>query len=476
MGTTYKQIGYGSKGNEVRELQNRLNQRGYNLTVDGDFGSKTLEAVKQYQKSNGLAVDGIVGKNTWGALTAGNGNKSASTNTNTTSTNANTTAPKDYGTYTPSNTVKEAEKARDDLKAPDAYQSQWNDQIQATIDKILNREKFSYDLNGDALYAQYADKFKQQGKMAMMDTMGQAAAMTGGYGNSYAATAGNQAYQAHLSELNDIVPELYQMAYEKYRNEGQDLVDQYSLLSAQDQQDYGKHRDQVSDYYTDRGYLTDRADTEYSKDYGKFVDDRNLAYQQDRDKASDEKWQKEFDLALEKWNLENGDSSSYSGGNGGNDAPKTGGGNDQVVDSSGIPDSIRNKAKEFESNTALANWLDGLEATNAITPDQADALFAEYADTNEKYVENDDGTVSDTVSYKKMIGSTSGWKVESDGGGNLIGIDSNAKVKTPNGEIMTLKNLKAKLKAEGMSDSEATKAIKKLQQNLGISSNWLFGL
>ena len=445
MGTTYKQIGYGSKGNEVRELQNRLNQRGYNLTVDGDFGSKTLEAVKQYQKSNGLAVDGIVGKNTWGALTAGNGNTSASTNT--ASTNTTTTAPKDYGTYTPSNTVKEAEKARDSLKAPDAYQSQWNDQIQATIDKILNREKFSYDLNGDALYAQYADKFKQQGKMAMMDTMGQAAAMTGGYGNSYAATAGNQAYQAHLSELNDIVPELYQMAYEKYRNEGQDLVDQYSLLSAQDQQDYGKHRDQVSDYYTDRGYLTDRADTEYSKDYGKFVDDRNLTYQQDRDKASDEKWQKEFDLALEKWNLENGDSSSYSGGNGGNDAPKTGGGNDQVAAAGGVPDDIVNKVKNYTTKQGQADYVAKQINSGKLTKDQAMDLLDQYG-------------VSELTDRS--------WEVVDDGGVNwLWGVDNDAVVRDENGNKYTLKQLQKELE-KTMTSKEAKAYIKDLQKRLKI--------
>ena len=459
MGTTYKQIGYGSKGNEVRELQNRLNQRGYNLTVDGDFGSKTLEAVKQYQKSNGLAVDGIVGKNTWGALTAGNGNKSASTNTNTTSTNANTTAPKDYGTYTPSNTVKEAEKARDSLKAPDAYQSQWNDQIQATIDKILNREKFSYDLNGDALYAQYADKFQQQGKMAMMDTMGQAAAMTGGYGNSYASTAGNQAYQAHLSELNDIVPELYQMAYEKYRNEGQDLVDQYSLLSAQDQQDYGKYRDQVSDYYTDRDYLTGRADTEYSKDYGKFSDDRNLAYQQDRDKVSDEQWQKQFDMALEQWEFEqkqyensgsNSGGSSGSGGSAGSgskgNSGSSGSGNNQAA-AGGVSDDIVNKVKNYTTKQGQADYVANQINSGKITKDQAMDLLDQYG-------------VSELTDRS--------WEVVDDGGVNwLWGVDNDAVVRDENGNKYTLKQLQKELE-KTMTSKEAKAYIKDLQKRLKI--------
>ena len=45
----------------VKQLQTLLDQRGYDLTVDGLFGPATLEAVKAFQKKNGLAVDGIAG-------------------------------------------------------------------------------------------------------------------------------------------------------------------------------------------------------------------------------------------------------------------------------------------------------------------------------------------------------------------------------------------------------------------------------
>ena len=71
-------------------------------------------------------------------------------------------------------------------------------------------------MNSDALYQQYRDLYTQQGQMAMMDTMGQAAAMTGGYGNSYAQTAGQQMYNQYLGKLNEVVPELYQQAYNRY--------------------------------------------------------------------------------------------------------------------------------------------------------------------------------------------------------------------------------------------------------------------
>lgn len=64
-----RQLKNGSEGENVRALQLLLNGKNYNCgTVDGDFGSKTLQAVKSFQKATGLDVDGIVGKNTWTAL------------------------------------------------------------------------------------------------------------------------------------------------------------------------------------------------------------------------------------------------------------------------------------------------------------------------------------------------------------------------------------------------------------------------
>lgn len=58
-------LSYGSKGNDVSNLQRLLNSRGYNLSVDGIFGDKTLAAVKNWQQKNGYTVDGLVGPNTW---------------------------------------------------------------------------------------------------------------------------------------------------------------------------------------------------------------------------------------------------------------------------------------------------------------------------------------------------------------------------------------------------------------------------
>ena len=110
----------------------------------------------------------------------------------------------------------------------DAYQRA-NDQATAIYDKIMNRGEFSYDVNKDKLYQQYRDLYAQMGRGAMEDTMGQAAALTGGYGSTYSQNAGQQAYNAYLQKLNEVVPELYNAAYNRYNQEGQDLMNLYSM-------------------------------------------------------------------------------------------------------------------------------------------------------------------------------------------------------------------------------------------------------
>ncbi|MGN1015812.1 MAG: hypothetical protein ACI4PL_02335 [Faecousia sp.] len=124
------------------------------------------------------------------------------------------------------------------------YQSQYKDQIQGLYDQIANRKDFTYDVNADAMYQQMKDQYIQGGRMAMQDTMGQAQAMTGGYGNSYAQSVGQQSYQGYLQGLNDQVPNLYQMALSRYIQQGDQLKDQYSMLTAQEAQDYARWQDQ----------------------------------------------------------------------------------------------------------------------------------------------------------------------------------------------------------------------------------------
>lgn len=177
------------------------------------------------------------------------------------------------GGYTPSESVTAAQQYLQNVVSgkPGDYQSQYQGQLESLYNQVMNRDPFTFDLNGDALYNQYKDQYTQLGQQAMMDTMGQAAALTGGYGNSYAQTAGQQAYQNYLTQLNNIVPELYQQAYDRYNQEGADLQSKLSLTQDLENEAYGKYRDTVSDWNTERQAANDEYWNQYNADYSNYA-------------------------------------------------------------------------------------------------------------------------------------------------------------------------------------------------------------
>ena len=194
----------------------------------------------------------------------------------------------------------------------------YSDDVRAMLDKIMNREKFSYDVDTDPLFQQALASAMNSGKQAMQDTIGQASALTGGYGSTYATTAGNQAYNAFIEDAYDNLPQYYQMALEAYQAEGDEMYRQYSMLSAEDDKEYNRnvtaydatyqHRNQlyneaytqyrdsvsdafamanlelsehgqkVSDAYNYYNATSDYADTLYNREYQKWSDEVNLAY------------------------------------------------------------------------------------------------------------------------------------------------------------------------------------------------------
>ena len=167
-----------------------------------------------------------------------------------------------------------AEKIGYGQQAPQ-YAGTFEGQLNDLYDRIANREPFSYDVNADPLYDLYKDKYIQGGKLAMKDTMGQAAALTGGYGNTYGQQVGQQAYDAYLQNLSAVIPELYGMAYDKWRDEGDDLKDLYGMVGARRDTDYGQWRDLMNDYNVNRGLVQQQEAT----DYGRLLADDEREYE-----------------------------------------------------------------------------------------------------------------------------------------------------------------------------------------------------
>lgn len=194
----------------------------------------------------------------------------------------------------------------------------YSDQIDALMAQIQNRDPFEYDVDQDMLFQQYLASYMASGKTAMQDTMGQAAALTGGYGSSYATAAGNQAYNAYIQDAYNNLPEYYQMAMEAYQMEGEEMYNQLGMLTDADRAEYermynawnvnntnaqqiyenayGEWRDSVSNAFNsanlqlnehgqlyDQAYNTytamaDHAQTMYQNEYAKWADEVGNAY------------------------------------------------------------------------------------------------------------------------------------------------------------------------------------------------------
>lgn len=299
----YTTLQNGSRGAEVKKLQESLIAAGYNVTADGQYGPKTAAAVRQYQQDNGLSVDGMAGEQTLGKLyqpkatqpaTAATGQKSK--------TNAAPAAP-DYSAYEYDATTDDAYMQalavlQEAEKAAPSYAGTYDTKLEEIYDKIVNRDKFKYDINSDALYQQYADQYTQRGQLAMQDTMGQAAAMTGGYGNSYAVTAGNQAYQDYLQKINEVVPELHDAALARYNAEGEALMDEYALTGDLRDEEYGRYQDALDQHWQN----VDRKQAQADNAYERGKDNWYTAYQMgvDADNTRYEREQYEAETAYKK--------------------------------------------------------------------------------------------------------------------------------------------------------------------------------
>ena len=145
------------------------------------------------------------------------------------------------------------------------YDDETRQQQSALYEQIAARGPFRYDAEQDPLYRTALDRYVQEGRMAMKDSMGQAAALTGGYDSSYGQAVGQQQYDASLRGLSELIPELYQQAYRMYRDQGDALQQQYELLGKQADRDYDRYRDELGDWRTERDWQQDRENDAYDR-------------------------------------------------------------------------------------------------------------------------------------------------------------------------------------------------------------------
>lgn len=178
-------------------------------------------------------------------------------------------------------------------KSPGKYKSNLTGKINSYRNQLMN---FKYNPMQDASYQALAQIYGARGEQAAQDTMGDAAALNGGYGSSYAVSAAQQARNQYNQELAALIPDLEQNAYARMQNN-------YNMMVDRDNDLYNRYRDLMSDYQWGRGYNADLY--QFNQNYGLQARETKLAEDQF-------KWQKK--------------KSNSGGGGGGGGRRRSGGG------------------------------------------------------------------------------------------------------------------------------------------------------
>lgn len=198
---------------------------------NGEAVVENTEATKPKAQQNVPAADAGNGE----TVTGGSG---------TTGTTAKTGIPEAAAAGTGVQETQPKSKGVDFSHISAEYEGKYDQQLADLYNQITQRKPFEYNSEDDMLYQQYVDRYTKGGRLAMEDTMGQAAALTGGYGNSYAQRVGQQTYDEYMTGLNDQANTLMQQAYQRYMDQGDQLTKQYGMLGQLAADDYNKWADQ----------------------------------------------------------------------------------------------------------------------------------------------------------------------------------------------------------------------------------------
>lgn len=306
----------GSSGDEVKQLQQALINAGYNVGstgADGSYGPATRDAVTQYQKDHGLAVDGMAGPETQGSLygtassgggSTGGGSSGGSFSgggggsrdytgttyqsndyhgdaisaaqsgdwdkvwealnnreivTNSLGTNYGKTSMDIYNELLaqyggPQNEMDELYAMLADLQQQmsrpvQAYTPSWGDEA---YEQLLQQAiAMNYDdWTQSEQYKSLANRYGAQGKMTMQDVLGQISSRTGGLASSYATTAANQQYNEYMSQLEEV-------ARQMFAGERGDLIENAGLARDYGEYEYGRYLDQLNQQAQQNSYALD---------------------------------------------------------------------------------------------------------------------------------------------------------------------------------------------------------------------------
>lgn len=142
------------------------------------------------------------------------------------------------------------------------YENAYAQQQKELLDAVLNHGDFSWSKETDPLWGEYKKSYLREGDRATANALGQASAASGGRASSYAVNAASQAGDYYASQLNDIIPTLYQQAYNRYLQDYQRKASDLGMVNSQEQQEYQKYLNDLGQFNTDRNFALSRYNTE----------------------------------------------------------------------------------------------------------------------------------------------------------------------------------------------------------------------
>lgn len=148
--------------------------------------------------------------------------------------------------------------------AAPTYTSRYDEQMNDLLNQLVNRQPYLYNLETDPVWSAYKKQYTREGQRATADTLAQMATMTGGMPSSWAVNAATQAGDYYASQMTDMIPTLYQQAYDRYLSEYTMKQNDLAAVQSMEQMDYGKYQDQLQQYNTDRNLAYSQWQDEYN--------------------------------------------------------------------------------------------------------------------------------------------------------------------------------------------------------------------
>lgn len=170
---------------------------------------------------------------------------------------------------------KEGENRRSER--PSLPEESNNDEIRELVSKLTGMD-FSYDPENDTAYKLIRDENRKNARLAMEDALGRATALSGGYSNSYAQGAAQQAYAGELSKTTKLIPELWEAAYDRFDSDRDALMESIDLLSELDNDEFDRYNTLMKLYLSEGEQLFDNYKWASEEEFDRFLDYTELMH------------------------------------------------------------------------------------------------------------------------------------------------------------------------------------------------------